>query len=225
MYASSQFKILILDDSIQEVRLIRRVLNNARLRYVLKVVNTRHSFVKALNVFMPDVILANYFLRTFNGMHAFCLAMHQKSNAAFIILAERSNRRLASECLNEGIDGFMLKPNYKALPLLIMQYVETRKAALMKESITSQLELKHGELRGLRSEIEKGKLQKLLSKRELEIFHLLASGRSVKEIAGQLFLSPATITTYRARLLSKLNLNSIIELVHYALRNNLIDLG
>jgi DNA-binding NarL/FixJ family response regulator len=225
MYASSQFKVLILDDSIQEVRLIKRVLNNARLHFVSKVVNTRHGFVKALTVFKPDIILANYFLSAFNGMHAFYLSRQQKPNATFILMAQKSNSRLASECLNEGIDGFVLKPNYKTLPVIIMQYAETRKAERVQASITSQLELKHGEIRELRSEIEKAKLLRLLSKRELEIFHLLASGRSIKEIAGQLFLSPSTIATYRARLLVKLNLKSIIELIHYALRNNLIDLG
>ncbi len=225
MYASSKFKVLILDDAIQEKAQIKRVLDNARLHYISKVVKTRQDFVKALTVFKPDIILASYFLRAFNGMHAFYLSRQQKPNAVFIILVAKSNSGLASECLNEGVDGYILKSNYKALPVSMMQCIEKRKAEHMKESTSTQLELKHGEIRELRSEIEKGKLLKLLSKRELEIFYLLASGRSIKEIAGQLILSPPTIATYRARLLSKLNLKSIIELIHYALRNNLIDLG
>ncbi len=92
-----------------------------------------------------------------------------------------------------------------------------------KGTISAELELKNKEIRVLRSEVEKAKLQNLLSKRELEILSLLATGQSIKEIAKQLFLSPATIATYRARLLEKLNLKSNIDIVLYAIRSGLIE--
>ena len=51
----------------------------------------------------------------------------------------------------------------------------------------------------------------------------IASGRTVSQIADELFLSPNTISTYRVRLLEKLNLRTTAELIHYAVINRLIE--
>jgi two-component system, NarL family, invasion response regulator UvrY len=61
-----------------------------------------------------------------------------------------------------------------------------------------------------------------LSNREFEIFKLIASGKSVSEIADKLSLSSATISTHRARILAKMNLRTNAELTRYALDNKLI---
>jgi DNA-binding NarL/FixJ family response regulator len=62
-----------------------------------------------------------------------------------------------------------------------------------------------------------------LSKRELQIMLMLASGMSVNRISDQLFVSPKTVSTHKFRIMQKLGMESIAELVRYALRKNLID--
>lgn len=62
----------------------------------------------------------------------------------------------------------------------------------------------------------------LLSDRELEVLKLIASGNSVSEIAEALRLSVTTISTYRGRLLEKMNLKNNAELTHYAINNKLV---
>jgi DNA-binding NarL/FixJ family response regulator len=62
-----------------------------------------------------------------------------------------------------------------------------------------------------------------LSDREMQVFRMLASGKSVKEIGAELTLSDKTISTYRARVLDKMNLRSNAELMRYALRLGLVD--
>jgi len=62
-----------------------------------------------------------------------------------------------------------------------------------------------------------------LSDRELEVLCLIASGRTVGEIAESLSLSDKTISTYRRRILDKMQLNTNAELTHYAIRNGLVD--
>jgi two-component system, NarL family, invasion response regulator UvrY len=62
-----------------------------------------------------------------------------------------------------------------------------------------------------------------LSDREYRVLCLLASGKGVSEIASELFLSPATVGTYRSRVLSKLNLKNTAELVRYAVEHGLLD--
>ncbi len=61
-----------------------------------------------------------------------------------------------------------------------------------------------------------------LSNREFDVFKLLAMGKSISDIASQLSLSTTTVSTYRARILVKMNMRSNAELTRYALENNLV---
>jgi DNA-binding NarL/FixJ family response regulator len=66
-------------------------------------------------------------------------------------------------------------------------------------------------------------LHRALSDREYEVMCLLASGKKTREIADQLFLSPNTVSTYRARILEKMNMKNVAEVVQYAVKNKLIE--
>jgi DNA-binding NarL/FixJ family response regulator len=66
-------------------------------------------------------------------------------------------------------------------------------------------------------------LYEKLSDREYQIMWLLASGKSVGDIARQLFLSPNTVSTYRTRILKKINVKNNAELMRYAIRHQLVD--
>jgi len=62
-----------------------------------------------------------------------------------------------------------------------------------------------------------------LSSREFEILIMIASGKTVSQIAAELNLSPTTVSTYRARILVKMNMETTAELIRYALRTHLVD--
>jgi DNA-binding NarL/FixJ family response regulator len=65
-------------------------------------------------------------------------------------------------------------------------------------------------------------LHTLLSERELEVFRLLTAGLGVNDIATQLAISPKTVSTHKARLLEKLNLSNMAELMRYAMHHDLL---
>ena len=65
-------------------------------------------------------------------------------------------------------------------------------------------------------------LHETLSDREYRVMWLLASGKQINEIAQEIFLSPSTISTYRARILKKLGLSNNAELVRYAISHRLV---
>ncbi len=67
-----------------------------------------------------------------------------------------------------------------------------------------------------------GAPHELLSEREFQVMLLLANGKSVSEIANRLALSAKTVSTYRARLMEKLGVKSIAELVRYVMEQGLI---
>ena len=62
-----------------------------------------------------------------------------------------------------------------------------------------------------------------LSEREFEVLRLIASGKTVSEIAETIHLSVATVSTYRARILLKMNMTTTVELIRYGLENRLVD--
>jgi DNA-binding NarL/FixJ family response regulator len=66
-------------------------------------------------------------------------------------------------------------------------------------------------------------LHEMLSDREYRVMWLLASGKPIKRIAKEMFLSPSTISTYRVRILRKLGVSSNAELVQYAVRHQLVE--
>ena len=70
---------------------------------------------------------------------------------------------------------------------------------------------------------EDAPLHERLSHREYQVFRLLSQGRSVSEIAGQLSLSPNTVSTYRARILEKTGVRNDVELTLYAVRQELLQ--
>ena len=63
----------------------------------------------------------------------------------------------------------------------------------------------------------------ILSDREYQVMCMIASGKTIKEIADELALSVKTISTYRSRILEKMNMKSNAKLTHYAIKHQLVD--
>ncbi len=81
-----------------------------------------------------------------------------------------------------------------------------------------------GEKLVLELENNRGKpLHESLSDREYQVMWMIASGKTVRQIAGELFLSPNTVSTHRTRILRKMNMKSNAELMHYAIAHHLVD--
>lgn len=122
----------------------------------------------------------------------------------------------------KGVDDFVLKSNFKRLPLIIVRAIEIKKAEVETKRISDELERKNAELKSLKEKAEKERAYELLSPREFEILCLIAKGKSIKEIADELHISPATVATYRSRLLEKLEIKSNVDITRYAIENKLV---
>ncbi len=161
--------------------------------------------VLVLDVNMPGrsgIDILSDLRKEFQQIHILMLSMHPED-------------ALAVRALRSGASGYITK---NAPPTEIITAV--RKVAsgrkYVSESLAEQL------VDAARSPAGQD-LHRQLSDREFEVFQLLGSGKTVTEIAGLLSLSVPTVSTYRARILEKLNMHSTAEIIHYAVRNKLVE--
>lgn len=122
--------------------------------------------------------------------------------------AVRAFRLGASGCVNKSIDPGELLEAIKTV-LAGSRYLSPKVRELLVDSIAGAA--------------DSMKAHERLSDREFQILKLLASGKSVSEISNILPLSVKTVSTYRARLLEKMNLENNAQLMNYAFRNGLVD--
>jgi len=132
-----------------------------------------------------------------------------------LILSAHPEDQLALRLLKAGAAGYLTKDKAPQVLLFAIRKV------LRGEKYVSEL-LGEKTVLELVSETTKP-LHENLSEREYQVMCRLASGKTISAIGKELFLSVRTVSTYRARVLDKLNMKTNAELIRYALLNNLID--
>jgi DNA-binding NarL/FixJ family response regulator len=132
-----------------------------------------------------------------------------------LILSMHPEDRFAVRALKAGADGYVTKEAaVEELIKAIRKVVQGRK--YVTPSLAEKLALELGE-------VTTRPLHENLSDREYQIPCLIASGKSIRQIAQDLFLSQSTVSTYRSRILSKMNMNTDAQLIRYAIQNQLVD--
>jgi DNA-binding NarL/FixJ family response regulator len=132
-----------------------------------------------------------------------------------LILSAHPEDQLALRLLKTGAAGYLTKDKAPQVLLAAIRKV------LRGEKYVSEL-LGEKTVLELVSETTKP-LHENLSEREYQVMCRLASGKTIRAIGKELFLSVRTVSTYRTRVLDKLNIKTNAELIRYALLNNLID--
>jgi two-component system invasion response regulator UvrY len=132
-----------------------------------------------------------------------------------LILSMHSEQQYAHRAFKAGAAGYVTKDSPRA-ELLQAVHKVGRGGTYVSPAIAERLvvQLQRGNDRPLHEN---------LSDREFEVMRLIASGKTVGEIAETLLLSDKTISTYRARILDKMGMKNNAELMYYALQNKLVD--
>jgi len=162
-----------------------------------------------------DVIVMDISMPGMNGLDVLKELKLKYPKLPVIILSMHPEERFGIRAIKAGAASYLTKESVpEELIKAIRKVVKGGKyiTPFLAEKLADEIESKGDE-----------HLDKTLSDREFQIICLLASGKSTKEIAAELFLSINTVCTYRARILEKLNLKTNVELTHYAIQNRLID--
>ena len=147
-------KILFLEDTASDVELMKYELKKAEMNYVYEHVETESEFLRSLHEFNPDVILSDYSLPSFDGMKAFKLFKEQNLMIPFILVTSNISEQLALDCLNEGIDDFILKSSFGRVPKSITRAIEKKNIEKEKEKISIELFDSQIQLRKLVNQIQ-----------------------------------------------------------------------
>jgi two-component system invasion response regulator UvrY len=207
MIATDLVRILIIDDHEVVRRGVKQILEEHFLYVEVGEANTGAKGIAAARKESWDLIIVDISLPDRNGLELLYELHTTMPQLPLMVLSLHSEEQYAVRYLTKNTAPEELARAVKQV-LSGRRYVP----ASIRERLAGNL-----------SQNPSGPEHHTLSKRELEVLILLAQGRSIKHIAEFLTLSIKTVSTYRARLLDKLQLTTTAELIRYALDHHMVD--
>jgi RNA polymerase sigma factor (sigma-70 family) len=212
-----EIRVLIVDDHAILRDGIRSLLEiQPEIRVVGEAANGREALEKA-RLLLPDVVLMDVAMPEMNGLEATRQIKALNPQIQILILTQHDDREYVEPLLQAGASGYVLKRSGgREVITAIRQVYES--GAYLEPSIARQV------IEGFTQKEAKAEdpLEKL-TPRERQVFQLLVSGKSNKEIARELRISAKTISVHRSNLMAKLNVHNSIELVHFAAQHRLLE--
>ena len=162
-----------------------------------------------------DVVVLDITMPHKSGLQVLKELKHEHPRLPVLVLSIYPEDQYAVRVLKSGAAGYMTKESAPdQLVSAIRKVINGRKyvSPTLAEKLAYDLERE-----------DKKPSHETLSNREYEVMRMIAAGKMVSEIARDLSLSVKTISTYRGRILDKMQMKSNAELMRYAIRNNLMD--
>jgi two-component system, NarL family, response regulator NreC len=179
----------------------------------------REAVAKAIEL-TPDIVVIDMTMPELNGLDAATQIKRQLPATEILMFTAHESDDLIRQAFEAGVKSFILKSEahhflVEAIESLSRHkpFFTTRVSDILFSNIVNRAE-------GKPKDADPGQR---LSAREREIVQLIAEGNSNKEVAEALGISVRTAETHRASVLRKLNLDSVADLVRYAIRNKMID--
>jgi two-component system response regulator NreC len=183
-------------------------------KVVAEASNGKEAIAKAIR-FAPDLVIVDLTMPGLNGLEAARRILQQLPSTRVLILTMHDAEEFIERALEAGAHGYVLKSDAEE------NLVAAVKALLNNQTYFTDVasEIVKAGLRGRRT-----RKQLAPTPRETEVIRLLAEGKTNKEVARVLGISQRTAENHRAKIMEKLGLKSLSELVRYAVRNEIVEL-
>jgi DNA-binding NarL/FixJ family response regulator len=165
----------------------------------------------------PDVVVLDLTMPEKNGLETIQQLRQELPQTELLVFSMHDSDELIREVFAAGARGYVLKSDAARHLVEALHSLSQHKpffTSRISEAILSSLVSPPAEVEPAPADP--------LSSREREVLQLLAANKSNKEVATQLGISVRTVETHRRSIMLKLNANSIVELVHYAIRSGLV---
>ena len=176
-------------------------------------VSDGRALVAAAEKLQPDVIVLDISMPLLNGLEAARQIKQKQRHVKLVFLTMNEDTDLAAEAFRSGASGYVLKRSAASeLAAAIREVVQGRSyiTPLITEGLVGSL---------INSD---DKASHELTPRQREVLQLLAEGRSMKEVASVLNLTPRTVAFHKYRMMEQLKVKSTAELVQYAVKNHIV---
>jgi DNA-binding NarL/FixJ family response regulator len=198
---------------------LRKILEEQPEWTVVSEVGDGRDAVREAVAHKPDVAIIDVAMPLLNGIDATQQIVRRVPETRVLMLSMHADEAYVRRALQAGATGYMVKD---AAGKELLKAIETVAAGrrYFSPAIERLVQDDHAPRAtppGFADRYE------TLSAREREIFQLIAEARSNKEVAALLDISPATVETHRARILQKLHVHNIAEVVLYAVRRGIIS--
>lgn len=205
-------RVVIADDHRILVDGLRRLLEATSDLRVVGTADDAETAIAAVQTQRPDVIVLDISMPGGGGLEVARRLREMQLDTKIVVLTMWAEDRYVLEAVQLGVSGYVLKRSADRELIEAIRTVARGDAYLTPGAVRLLL--------ATRSEEPDAPA---LSPREREVLRFTARGFSNLEIAARLFVSPKTVDTYRARIMTKLDIHRRSELVEYALRHGLME--
>jgi DNA-binding NarL/FixJ family response regulator len=176
--------------------------------------------VEKVKQLKPDVVVLDIGMPELNGLEATRQILKEAPRTEVLILTMHHSEEVVCEVLRAGARGYVLKSDADTDLVTAVKALREHKPFLTSHATQVVMET-YAEVCANRGEEEPARSR--LTGREREVVQLLAEGKSNKEVASALGISVKTVEAHRANIMHKLDLHSVSDLVHYAIRNKIVE--
>ncbi len=212
-------RIILADDhNILREGLKKIIEHELKLNVVAQASDGRTT-VELVREHCPDIVIMDIGMPGLNGIEATRTIKQEFPDVKVIALSMHTERNIVANMLSAGASAYLLKdtaPDELGVVINIVlknkKYISPDIAGVVVDEFVQH------------RDTSKSKLASELTHKEREVLQLLAEGKSIREIAGTMFVSTTTIETHKQHIMEKLNLHSIAELTKFAVREGITDL-
>ena len=207
-------RILLADDHAVVRQGVKQILAEAFAQATFGEAQNAHELLELVTRERWDIVVLDLSMPGGNGLEALKQIKHDHQQLPVLVLSMYPEDQYAVRTIRAGAAGYL---NKESAPEELVQAIRKvlHGGEYISNSVADELVLhaRHA---------DDQPIHKHLSDREYQVLCLIAAGKEVKEISTELSLSAKTISTYRARLLEKMNMKTNAELTHYAIQNDLV---
>jgi DNA-binding NarL/FixJ family response regulator len=174
------------------------------------------SLLAAARTLHPDVIVADISMPQLNGIDAMIQLKKENSHAKVVFLTMHHDPAYARRALEAGASGFVVKHSAPA-ELVMAIHAALKGQTFIRPALAAEVLRPPGAADAREAALH-------LTPRQREILQLLAEGRSAKEIAATLGISPRTVEFHKYQMMETQGLHSSAELIHFAIKHGIVTI-